>query len=287
MSDQSKIEWTDATWNVVTGCTEVSPGCDRCYAKTFAERWRGVEGHHFENGFDVQLRPERLDLPLRWRKPKRIFVNSMSDLFHPDVSDEYIAKVFAAMATTPRHTYQILTKRHGRMRSLLNDTEWRSAVYLRESVLDLNGPARQIPTWPLPNVPVHDKGGDFCVNACPYRRSLDWVVVGGESGPGARPMHPDWARSLRDQCVSAGVPYLFKQHGAWAPYGDGKPTPAVAHGGQALVSPDGRTHSPRMGVLAPAGSVLMARYGKGRAGRILDGRVWDEFPAPRAAEVAR
>ena len=119
MSETSKIEWTDATWNVVTGCTKVSPGCDNCYAETFAERWRGTAGHHFENGFDITLRPERLALPLRWRKPRRVFVNSMSDLFHKDIPDDFIARVFAIMALTPQHTYQILTKRHARMRSLI------------------------------------------------------------------------------------------------------------------------------------------------------------------------
>jgi protein gp37 len=119
VSDKTGIEWTDATWNPVTGCTEVSPGCDHCYAKTFAERWRGTPGHHFENGFDVTLRPSMLELPLRWRKPRRIFVNSMSDLFHKDVPDEYIARVFAVMALAPQHTFQVLTKRHARMRSLV------------------------------------------------------------------------------------------------------------------------------------------------------------------------
>jgi len=122
VSDKTGIEWTDATWNPVTGCTEVSPGCDHCYAKTFAERWRGTEGHYFENGFDVQLRPDKLDQPLRWKKPRKIFVNSMSDLFHDEVADEYIARVWQMMGCAPQHTYQILTKRHARMRSWV--TRW-------------------------------------------------------------------------------------------------------------------------------------------------------------------
>ena len=122
MSDRTKIEWSDATWNPVTGCTEVSPGCDHCYAKTFAERWRGTPGHYFEHGFDVQLRPDKLDQPLRWRKPRRIFVNSMSDLFHDQVPDGYIAQVWEVMAQCPQHTFQILTKRHARMRSWV--TRW-------------------------------------------------------------------------------------------------------------------------------------------------------------------
>jgi len=262
MADKSKIEWTDASWNPVTGCTKVSPGCDHCYAETFAERWRGTKGHHFENGFDVQLRPERLDQPLKWRKPRRIFVNSMSDLFHDAIPDEYIAKVFGVMAAAPRHTFQIVTKRHGRMRSLLNDHDWRSSVYLRESVTDLAGPPRDIPSWPLPNVwlgvSVEDQrwadiripalletpaavrwisaepllgsvdltdvaginalepdwmGGPTGGTGAPHPL-LDWVVAGGESGPGARPMHPDWARGLRDQCQHAGVPFFMKQAGA-------------------------------------------------------------------------
>ena len=120
MADNSKIEWTDATLNVVTGCTKVSAGCDNCYAETFAERFRGVPGHYFEDGFDVVLRPDRLALPLRWRKPRLVFVNSMSDLFHEKVPDEFIARLFAVMAATPQHTYQVLTKRPARMRSLLS-----------------------------------------------------------------------------------------------------------------------------------------------------------------------
>jgi protein gp37 len=135
MSDKTGIEWTDATWNPVTGCTEVSPGCDHCYAKTFAERWRGVPGHHFEQGFDVVLRPERLDQPLRWSRPRRIFVNSMSDLFHDAVPDAFIAHVWAVMAAAEQHTFQVLTKRHGRMRSLLRTVDfWRTVSYRLEDM---------------------------------------------------------------------------------------------------------------------------------------------------------
>lgn len=240
MSDHSNIEWTDATWNPVTGCTKVSPGCDHCYAETFAERWRGTKGHHFENGFDVQLRPERLDQPLKWRKPRRIFVNSMSDLFHDQVSDDYIARVFAVMAQASQHTFQILTKRHARMRSLLR--KWAPItgtppwvhtgpwplpnVWLGVSVenqqwadiripalLDTPAAVRWISAEPLLGpVVLHD----HWIGADPYRHDeprLDWVVTGGESGPGARPMHPDWARSLRDQCEAADVPFFMKQAG--------------------------------------------------------------------------
>ncbi len=128
MADNTKIEWSNATWNVVTGCTEVSPGCDHCYARTFAERWRGTPGHHFENGFDLQLRPERLHIPLSWKKPRKVFVNSMSDLFHKDVPDDYIARTFATMALTPQHTYQLLSKRHARMHSLLSSLTFQNQV---------------------------------------------------------------------------------------------------------------------------------------------------------------
>ncbi|MFD0852910.1 DUF5131 family protein, partial [Actinomadura adrarensis] len=149
MADKSGIEWTDATWNPVTGCTKVSPGCDHCYAETFAERWRGTPGHHFEKGFDLTLRPERLDQPLRWTKPRRIFVNSMSDLFHEGVPDRFITDAFARMWWAPQHTFQVLTKRHGRMRSLVPRIE----AALRQMEADLALVDAPTPlTWPLPNV---------------------------------------------------------------------------------------------------------------------------------------
>jgi protein gp37 len=154
VSAQTSIEWTDATWNPVTGCSEVSPGCDHCYAKTFAERWRSTPGHYFENGFDVQLRPDKLALPLSWKKPRRIFVNSMSDLFHDKVPDEYIAKVFGVMAAAPQHTYQILTKRHGRMRSLLSSVDFANRALDLSLVIKpvLTGMLPHGDLWPLPNV---------------------------------------------------------------------------------------------------------------------------------------
>ena len=279
MADDSKIEWTDASWNPVTGCTKVSPGCDHCYAEAFAERWRGTPGHAYENGFDLQLRPERLDQPLRWHRPRRIFVNSMSDLFHDDVPDEFIAQVFAVMAATPRHTYQLLTKRHARMRSFLRGEckcgaghapgvhlrsaiEWAATPHSPTYVPGLESGLYHRTQWPLLNVwlgvsvenqqwadirvpalldtpaavrwlscepllgPVDLTscngvnaleqdwiGGPGAGSGAPHP-FVDWVVVGGESGPGARPMHPDWARSLRDQCTAADVPFFMKQAGA-------------------------------------------------------------------------
>lgn len=340
MSDNSSIEWTDATWNPVTGCTKVSPGCDHCYAETFAERWRGTPGHHFENGFDLTLRPERLGQPLRWKRPRRIFVNSMSDLFHADVPDEFIARVFAVMAVAPQHTFQLLTKRHGRMRSLLNSADFVESF--QDAVDVLVGDERDfIPPWPLPNVwlgvsvedqkradlripalletpaavrwisaepllgpvdlspwlrPVkwptcwdeHDPGAE-----CPRCIQPEWVVVGGESGPGARPMHPAWARDLRDQCTDAGVAFLFKQFGGWAPRGrlrDGEPLP-VDNARTLILNVNGNARGRAAGsVTNQLGEFsdgshceVMERVGKKAAGRELDGRTWDEFPTTRTA----
>jgi protein gp37 len=304
MSASTAIEWTDATWNPVTGCTKVSPGCDHCYAATFAERFRGTPGHYFAGGFDVELRPAKLTLPLTWRRPRRVFVNSMSDLFHRSVPDEYIARVFVVMALAREHTFQVLTKRYARMRSLLGAGErWRDLLRDADSWacgLDVAVPTERYlavrrwiygtgihtdPVEPLPNVwlGVSVENQRWADNRVPSllrtpaavrflscepllgpvdlsrwlgiehydsfgwgeemfatlagrvgpAGGLGWVIAGGESGPGARPMDPEWVRSLRDQCVAAGVPFLFKQWG-------------------------GRT--PKTG------------------GRDLDGRTWNEFP---------
>lgn len=282
MSDGTKIEWADATWNPIVGCTKVSPGCDHCYAIRTAHRmtanpnprvsqaYAGTEAGGEWTG-KVNLLTDRLDQPLRWRKPRRIFVNAQSDLFHKDVPDEFIARVFAVMALTPRHTYQVLTKRHGRMRSLLRSDNFRPAVEdaMRGIVAAYRTERAWYAAWPLPNLwlgvsvedqqwadirvpalldtpaavrwlscepllgPVDLRGLLQCFHCktthkfelcdrmshpVPYgalsKRHVDWVVVGGESGPGARPMHPAWARSLRDQCQDAGVPFHFKQAGS-------------------------------------------------------------------------
>lgn len=272
MSDKTRIEWTDATWNPVTGCTKVSEGCDHCYAEAIAHRFAGTKA--YPNGFDVTLRPERLDQPLRWKRPRKVFVNSMSDLFHKDVPNEYIARVFAVMALAPQHTFQVLTKRPGRMRSLLG-----SPTFMEDVWCAFQRPNRrpfdeigQLP-WPLPNVWLgtsveNQKWADLripllldtpaavrFISAEPLLGSvsifnnssmdrhdaqLDWVIVGGESGPGARPMHPSWARGLRDECQDAGIAFHFKQWGEYTPNG--------------------------------------LRVGKRNAGRELDGRTWDEYP---------
>lgn len=219
MSDNSKIEWTDATWNPVRGCTKISPGCAHCYAETFAERFRGVRGHPFEQGFDLRLVPEKLADPLRWVSSRRIFVNSMSDLFHEGVPDEYIARVFSVMLKANWHVYQVLTKRATRMadcvRTNLREAAEQSHIWWGVSVENrhvgipridalqsMPAPVRFLSIEPL----LEDLGRIDL-------HGIDWVIVGGESGPHARPMDPEWVRGIRDQCRDAAVPFFFKQWG--------------------------------------------------------------------------
>jgi protein gp37 len=247
MSDNSKIEWTDATWNFITGCTKISAGCDHCYAETFAERWRGIPDHHFEQGFDVRLWPDRLMLPMKWRTPKRVFVNSMSDLFHEAVPTSLIAAAFDVMRQTPQHTYQILTKRHARMRSLARSAAFGEGwplpnVWLGVSVedqkwadiripalLDTPTAVRFVSAEPLIGAidlhPHWTYGKPIWGDAEPepngvmmqplaMQPGINWLIAGGESGPGARPCHPGWLRSLRTQCANADVPFFCKQMGS-------------------------------------------------------------------------
>lgn len=219
MSANSKIEWTDATWNPVRGCTKISPGCLHCYAETFAERFRGVPGHPFEQGFDLRLVREKLGDPLRWSKSQMVFVNSMSDLFHEKVPDDYIVSVARVMKAANWHTYQVLTKRADRLQKLLKGKLsfaaeqphiwWGVSAENQKHGLpriDLlrNSPAqiRFLSIEPL----LEDLG---VLNL----RKIDWVIVGGESGPGARPMNSDWVRNVRAQCRAAGVAFFFKQWG--------------------------------------------------------------------------
>jgi len=239
MSSTSSIEWTNGTWNPVRGCTKVSPGCKNCYAKTFAERWRGIPGHAYEQGFDLRLVPEHMTDPLRLAKPKKIFVNSMSDLFHEDVPDDYIAQVCEVMLAADWHTYQVLTKRPDRMARLLQgplksaakaahilwgvSVEDRKHGVPRIATLRAAKPANMF----LSIEPLLEDLGQIDLSG------VGWVIVGGESGHGARPMEAEWVRSLRDQCLIAGVPFFFKQWGGTR---------------------------------------------KKEAGRILDGRLHDEFP---------
>lgn len=219
MSLLSRIEWTDATWNPVRGCTKISPGCKHCYAERFAERFRGVNGHPFEQGFDIRLVPHKLGEPLRWSEPRMIFVNSMSDLFHDEVPESYIARVAATMRVARWHTYQILTKRSGRLRELL-------AAPLRAAAAENHiwwGVSVEDRTYGLPRIadlqaapaamrflsvePLLEDLGELPLGG------ISWVIVGGESGPGARPMKEEWVLSIREQCVAANVPFFFKQWG--------------------------------------------------------------------------
>jgi protein gp37 len=239
MSANSKIEWTDSTWNPMRGCSRVSPGCLHCYAETFAERFRGVKGHPFEFGFDLRLVPEKLGDPIRWSAPRKIFVNSMSDLFHEEVPDDYIEKVCRVMIAANWHTYQILTKRAPRMTQLLQ-TKLRPAAaapHIWWGVSVENRPhglpridllrAAQPQVAFLSIEPLIEDLGSFDLSG------IRWVIVGGESGPGARPMRPSWVKSIHAQCQAARVPFFFKQWGG---------------------------------------------VRKAKAGRDLDGRTYDEFP---------
>ena len=291
MSAKTSIEWTDYSWNPVSGCDKVSPGCDHCYAETIATRFAGTKA--YPDGFKVTLKPERLTDPLRKRswRGKHVFVNSMSDLFHKDVPDDYIARVFAVMTLAPEITFQILTKRHGRMQSLLDsDAHWHRVGAAMTDLLGIRAQVDHVRA--LPNVwlgvSVEDqRRADLRIPhlaqtpaavrflSCepllgrvdlrsewldPLFPAFDWVIVGGESGPGARPMHPEWARTLRDQCIGAGVPFHFKQWGEWVPE-DQSPEDAVIPATYRFDEPTGTI-----------------RLGKKASGRELDGRTWDEWP---------
>ncbi|HVR34241.1 MAG TPA: phage Gp37/Gp68 family protein [Methylomirabilota bacterium] len=247
MSEKSKIEWTDSTWNPVRGCTKVSPGCKHCYAETFAERFRGVKGHPFEFGFDLRLVHEKLGDPIRWSVPRRIFVNSMSDLFHEQVPDSYIETVCRVMLAANWHTYQILTKRAERMGLLLR-TKLRTAARASHIWWGVSVENRQhgLPRIDLlrrarPEVaflsiePLLEDLGPMDLPG------IHWVIVGGESGPGARPIEASWVRRIRAQCRAAKVPFFFKQWGG---------------------------------------------VRKAENGRTLDGRTYDEFPVVPTNPVA-
>jgi protein gp37 len=241
VASHTDIEWADATWNPVTGCDKVSPGCQNCYAETFSHRFEGVPGHPYEQGFAVKLWPERLGLPLRWKRPKRIFVNSMSDLFHPLVPDDFIRQVFDVLEKASWHTFMILTKRPERARALASQLPWPKNVWFGVSVENQRYTAR---IDVLRQIPAHVRFLSCEPLLGPLKLDLagiHWVIVGGESGAGARRMDPDWARDIRDQCTAAGVPFFFKQWGSFNESGQ--------------------------------------RVGKKRAGRLIDGRTWDEFPS--------
>jgi len=301
----TKIEWADKVWNPVTGCTKVSEGCRNCYAETMAKRfWKDRKFS------DVQCHPERLGQPLSWKKPVRVFVNSMSDLFHPDVEFDFIDEVFHIMRVAEHHTFMVLTKRPEIMLKFLEwqkpirwPANWVGAqpnIWLGVSVENQKTADERIPLllqtpaavrfvscepllgpldfWKFATREetfgsMFDHRGSYGFypglpkEPVKYHEGVDWVIVGGESGPNARPMHPDWARSIRDQCVDAGVPFFFKQWGEWVPFEQVEFDPAKERTGIQI------------------GNQGMTKIGKKKAGRLLDGREWNDFPMSESAEV--
>ena len=232
MGDRSTIEWTEATWNPTTGCDRTSPGCDHCYALTLAKRLKAMGVEKYQNdgdsrtsgpGFGLTLHPESLGIPSSWTSPRTVFVNSMSDLFHDEVPTEFIREVFAVMASTPQHSFQVLTKRSHRLRRLADDLEWPSNVWMGVSVESQRykfriNHLREVPAAVrfLSIEPLLGHLGQLDLSG------VGWVIVGGESGPGARSMDEAWATDLRDQCQSAGVAFFFKQWGGRTPKAGGR-----------------------------------------------------------------
>jgi protein gp37 len=265
MNRRSRIEWTEATWNPVTGCTQVSPGCDHCYAKSFAERFRGVPGHPYEVGFDVTLRYARLDLPLRWRDPRVIFVNSMSDLFHQSVPNEFVERVFATMEAASWHTFQVLTKRPQRAARLAAKLPWPSNVWLGTSVesaayLWRVDHLRQVPEA-IRFLSCEPLLGPLCGLDL---RGVGWVIAGGESGIGFRPPDVDWVRHIRDVCAAEGVPFFFKQRGGRYPKQGGRELDGELWG--QMPTHQAETVGPRSYSSANSGSCPM-RFRRSQPGR--------------------
>ena len=247
MASKSEIEWTDATWNPVTGCTKITRGCDNCYAERFAERWRGTNGHPYEQGFDLRIWPSRLDQPARWRKPRMIFVNSMSDLFHKRVERRFIDRVFDTMETVDRHVYQILTKRSSLMRDYLRrrypDAMAPAHIWCGVSVEDRAACTRirhlrmaPVTIRFLSIEPLLESLGQIDL------QGISWVIVGGESGPNARPLRPGWVRDIRDQCMTKGVPFFFKQWGGRTPKAGGRQLEGVEHNAMPSGPTERRSH---------------------------------------------
>jgi protein gp37 len=348
MSRNTGIEWTDATWNPIRGCSRVSEGCRNCYAETVANRFcgpgspyegvvqigAGGKGNGKWNG-EIKFVEKHLLNPLRWKKPQRIFVNSMSDLFHEKVTDEMLCRIFAVMAVANHHTFQILTKRPERMCAFLNARSVQHGIQrasdeqlgpgnLSKGFYSLtDGTVKPHTSWPLPNVwlgvsvedqkaadariplllqtpaavrfisyepalgPIdfgvllgtqrwiHRGGEPFKSLPDDYEKAVDWVICGGESGPGARPMHPDWARSVRDQCVAADVPFFFKQWGELAP---GAQQADYSRAGKMFTRIDIAGAPSNDATRWAASDALFYRVGKKAAGNLLDGQVWQQFP---------
>lgn len=331
----SKIEWTDEVWNPVTGCTKVSDGCKNCYAERMSKRLAGRFGYPADVPFKVTLHQDKLNDPFKWKKPRRVFVNSMSDLFHKDIPFEFVSEMFMVMALNQQHTFQILTKRPDRMLKYFNKGHEGIAPYflaMGKTINWLETTEKEALTddirlrWPLENVwigvsvenqqaanvripmllqtpakvrflsmepllesvdlsawipPTGTRWKCSYCGAWSEEYSLhcgscgkeggysgsyakpDWIIVGGESGPGARPMHPDWVIDIRDQCIAANVPFLLKQWGEWAPFHELRANePGIAGKAWHNFDPD----------------TSVCKVGKKKAGRILDGRTWDKFP---------
>ncbi|MDP9150529.1 MAG: phage Gp37/Gp68 family protein [Myxococcota bacterium] len=239
----SGIEWTESTWNPVTGCDKISPGCKHCYAERMAERLEAMGQANYKNGFDLTLQPQMLELPLRWKRPQTIFVNSMSDLFHERVPIAYVQRVFDVMRRASWHRFQVLTKRAEGLAAFDRDLEWAPNIWMGVSVENLKY-ATRIDALRTTRAHVKFLSLEPLLGPLPNLnlRNIDWVIVGGESGPRARPMEPAWVVDLRDQCCHAKIPFFFKQWG-------GK--------------------------------------NKKRAGRLLEGRTWDEMPASANDRPAR
>jgi len=322
---ETKIEWCSHTWNPISGCTKISTGCKNCFAERMSKRLAGRCGYPKDDPFKVTLHPDKLEQPLRWAKPRKIFVNSMSDLFHDDVDEKFIAKVFAIMDLARQHTYMILTKRPERAAKLLNDEDFQFHIdwFQSQAIREFGLPEpKEIGPFPFKNVwigvsvenqataderiplllqmpavvrfisaePLLGKldlsrwlGISRFEEGAQWVRDtgadLDLVITGGESGPGARPMHPDWARSLRDQCQAADVPYFFKQFGEWAQVGEcgNSSDDAVFYHNNNYQRVN---HNGGMGYHG-SGAIYMQRVGKEQAGRLLDGRTWDETPTSK------
>jgi len=322
---KSKIEWTDAVWNPVTGCSKVSSGCANCYAERMSKRLAGRCGYPKDDPFRVTLHQEKLNQPLFWKKPKRIFVNSMSDLFHDDVPFEFIWSVWARMVTNRQHTYMILTKRPKRMKEFFDwnaslefkvETTWPN-IWLGVSVENQATADERIPL--LLQVPatvrfvscepllgpvnlerieprgkaafIHSLSGIVSVpfTVLDNYPKIDWVIVGGESGPGSRPVHPDWVRSLRDQCQAAGTKLFFKQWGEWEPIEEVKCGVLDDNihrlSSNIIIGIDGISEGEGWNGTVSSPEMIrdrplwhLKRVGKKIAGRELDGRTWDELP---------
>ncbi|HEX5761878.1 MAG TPA: phage Gp37/Gp68 family protein [Solirubrobacterales bacterium] len=232
MADRSAIEWTEATWNPVTGCDKVSPGCAHCYAEAFAERWRGVAGHPYEQGFDLRLWPQRLSQPQRWKRPRMIFVNSMSDLFHERIPVDFIRRVFDSIENAHWHTFQILTKRPERMVELADQLSWPANVWMGVSIenrrfVDRADALREVPAAVrfISAEPLLGPLEDLDLG------QIDWLIAGGESGPRARPAKVEWIRGLRDRCEDEGVAFFFKQWGGRTPKAGGRLLDGIEHNG--------------------------------------------------------